>query len=228
MDQNADRNPRSPIEPLIRAVLTVQPEFAFDGLDIVSDRRPLSHLLNFARNPKECSSFKFGVQLVGKTLILVRIEDKTRDYSTHLQYRNAFEQTYTAVEPVAKRTTSHHRILNYKFGGINLLVRFVADAYLPKHPSVVTGEPTESSAADLVKWTNAMTLASPPPSLEDPNVARGVFVVDGGRLVPQAAVLELTTRSAFSKIPFKINTKIPDLWISQTPHFVGAYYKHEK
>lgn len=125
VDQNADRNPRSPIEPLIRAVLTVQPEFAFDGLDIVSDRRPLSHLLNFARNPKECSSFKFGVQLVGKTLILVRIEDKTRVYSTHLQYRNAFEQTYTAVEPVAKRTTSHHRILNYKFGSINLLVRFV-------------------------------------------------------------------------------------------------------
>lgn len=53
-------------------------------------------------------------------------------------------------------------------------------------------------------------------------------MVDGGRVVPQAAVLELTTRSAFSKIPFKINTKIPDLWISQTPHFVGAYYKHEK
>lgn len=79
------------------------------------------------------------------------MEDNTRDYFTRPQYRIAFEQIYTAVESVAKRTTSHHRILNYKFGGLNLLVRSVADAYLPKHPSVATEQRDESSMADLVK-----------------------------------------------------------------------------
>ncbi|KAJ9659879.1 hypothetical protein H2201_007137 [Coniosporium apollinis] len=171
----------------------------------------LGPVLNFAREPKEYSAFKFGVQLVGKTLIFVRMEDNTRDYFTRPQYRIAFEQIYTAVESVAKRTTSHHRILNYKFGGLNLLVRSVADAYLPKHPSVATEQRDESSMADL-----------------DPEVAKGVLVLEGGRIVPQAAILKLTTRFAFSKQQFRIAAKIPDLWISQTPHFVEAYYKHEK
>ena len=230
VDQNTDRNPAAPLDSLVLAVQTYQQDFDFAAIDVVSDRRPLRKLYGFVAGEPE--SFEFGVDIVGNTAIFVRIEKQTREElpSTTFQgFRQAFEEQYTKLSASAKGSTSHHRIVQYTFGGLSLLVRSAVDAYLEEllegaDSSVVT-HPRDP--LDHVNSVQSLSLggrvATP---LETENEVRGrVTVVQGGQKVPHAAVLELTTRSTFAKRPFVIEQMMADLWISQTPTFIEAYHR---
>lgn len=218
------------MDPLILAVQTYQPDFDFAAIDLVSDRRPIRKLYGFVTSEPE--AFEFGVEIVGNTALFIRIERQTREElpsTTFHGYRQAFEEQYTKLSANAKGSTSHHRIVRYKFGGLGLLVRSGIDAYLqelvkgPDFPEQMgAGDPL-----DHVSFVKTLSLGSrvAVPTETKEGLNGRVKVVQGGQKVPHAALVELTTRSKFSKRPFNIKQKLADLWISQTPNFIEAYHR---
>lgn len=74
VDQNTDRYPWSPLEPLIRAVLELQPKFDLGMMDIVTDRRPFRRLFAFVSGDGE--DFEFGVESIGTTLLFARMKSR--------------------------------------------------------------------------------------------------------------------------------------------------------
>ena len=229
VEQNIDRNPWSPLEPMIRSVVVMRPDFDLKNLDIVTDRRPLRHLLDFVSGTAE--DFEFGVEILGRTAVFTRMERRTRELipaGKFQGYRRAFEEAYTKLRRSAEGSTSHHRIIGYRLGGLKLLVRSAVDAYLQDE---VAGE--EKSATkdhcgqdDLVNFMKAASLDTDAPSVKATPDAPGVTVVHGGENIAHSSVLEFTTRSKYAKRPFDYQAKYPDLWLSQTPHYVVAFHQH--
>ena len=230
VDQNTDRNPASPLDSLVLAVQTYQQDFNFAAIDVVSDRRPLRKLYGFVAGEPE--SFEFGVDIVGNTAIFVRIEKQTREElpsTTFHGFRQAFEEQYTKLSATAKGSTSHHRIVQYTFGGLSLLVRSAVDAYLEElvegaDSSVVTDRRDPLDHVNFVQNLSLGGRVATPSEAENEFDGR-VTVVQGGQKVPNAAVLELTTRSTSAKRPMVIEQKMADLWLSQTPTFIEAYHR---
>jgi len=231
VDQNTDRYPWSPLEPLIRAVLEMQPNFDLGMMDIVTDRRPLRRLFAFVSGDGE--DFEFGVESIGTTLLFARMEKQTRDLIPEGRfqgYRQAFEEEYTKLEKSAKGSTSHHRIVHYDFGGLRLLVRSAVDAYIGELAPTLDQETSQHSQQDgdedLVKFIKVTSLGRAAPSIIETPKAPGLTVIPGGQNVPLSAVTELKTRSKFAKKPFNLTQKMPDLWISQTPNFIDAAHQN--
>ena len=227
VDQNTDRNPASPLDSLVLAVQTYQPDFNFAAIDVDSDRRPLRKLYGFVAGEPE--SFEFGVDIVGNTAIFVRIEKQNREElpsTTFHGFRRAFEEQYTKLSASAKGSTSHHRIVQYTFGGLSLLVRSAVDAYLEElvegaDSSVVTDPRDPLDHVNSVQNVSLGGRVATPSETEN-EVGGRMTVVQSGQKVPHAAV---TTRSTFAKRPFVIEQKMADLWISQTPTFIEAYHR---
>ena len=229
IDQNADRNPWSPLEPLIRAVSTMHPSFDFNTMDVITDRRPLRKLYGFVKGEED--DFEFGVEVIGNTALLARMERQTRETippGTFQGYRQAFEEAYTKVSVSAKSSTSHHRICQYKFGGLNFLVRCAFDAYLEELMTNSTSPDTEQGhkSVDLVGYLKATSLESAAPSTVERHEAPGVKVVEGGQIIPHAALLEMETVFKFSKRSFDIERRMPDFWLSQTLNFILASHQN--
>lgn len=118
------------MEPTIRAVQTLKPDFDFAAVRLVTDRRPLRNLFVFVDS--ELDAFRFGVVIIGTTAFLSRMEKETRQERPkggYQGYRQGFEESYTKLATSTKGSTSHHRIVSYCFGGLKLLVRSAVDVY---------------------------------------------------------------------------------------------------
>ena len=229
INQNTKRIPESPLDSLVLAVQTYQPEFDFPAVHVVSDRRPLRKLYGFVTGEPE--AFEFGVETVGNTALFIRIEKQIREElpsTTFYGFRQTFEEQYTKLSLSAKGSTSHYRIVRYKFGGLGLLVRSGVDAYLQEFVKEQDSQ-AKPDTGDLLDQMNVMEtllldsrVATSIETKENPDSR--VTVVQGGQEIPHVAMLELTTHSPFAKRRFDIKQKMADLWISQTPNFIEAYY----
>ncbi|KAL9633337.1 MAG: hypothetical protein Q9164_004757 [Protoblastenia rupestris] len=206
IDQNTDRNPGSPLESLISAVNTSQPDFEFNAINIVTDRRPIRKLLGFVNgehgkleySPR--TDFRFGIEIMKNgTALFTRIEEQTRERfivneKRKVQgYREAFENAYTKTSASAQGSTSHHRIVSYKIGGLSFLVRYAVDGYLENRARTLLGvKNTETTGIDdLVDYLKATSLDHPAPTGNNPFNKR-VTVLKGGRDIPNLATFELT------------------------------------
>ena len=230
VDQNADRNPVSPLAALIHAVHTGHPKFDFTSINVLTDRRPIRKLYGFVAGDR--SSFEFGVTILGSTALFTRMEKESRDEPNNQirEYRRAFETAYLKIPISAKGSTSHHRVVQYVFGGMNFLVRSAVDAYLPdqvgeSEPSSGVGKPGSEELTDFVK---AMSLDEPSSYFQS-TITASVVVIPGGRQIPHAATAELSTRGKNSKWAADLCAKkMPDFWISQTANFIEAYYTYNQ
>ena len=209
----------------------MHPDFGLGEIDIITDRSPLHNLFAFASHKGE--DFQFRVQIVGKTVLFVRMEKQTRDeipQGTFQGYRQAFEDEYTSVAISAKGSTSHHRIVEYSFGGLRLLVRSAVDAYLKdlaSDPSRETDQNNDEEDVEILTDSiRATALNTAAPSVMNTPEAPGLTIVPGSHNVPHAAVVELATRFKYSRRPFSLSQKMPDLWISRTPNFIKAAYQN--
>ena len=239
IDQNGDRNPGSPLESLIAAVHATDEAFDFGSVNIITDRRPIRKLFGFVKGDHgqpqfgPAPSFKISVEMVGESALFTRIEDVTReavsskpgrDGKVHSFYRQAFESSYTKMEPCGRGSTSHHQILQYQFGDLKCLVRNAVDAYLPNEAGTIMYPQVDNKEAeeDLVAWMKAASLDRAAPTTNNAFNKR-VTVKKGGRDISHEAKLELVTRKHIS--PFEIEERMPDLWISQTVNFLVCRYR---
>lgn len=234
VDQNTDRNPVSPLAALVRAVQTVQSKFDFTSINIVTDRRPVRKLYGFVAG--DWSSFEFGVTILGSTALFTRMEKASRDEvpnDNSKEYRQAFETAYLKVPVSAKDSTSHHRVVQYAFGGMKFLVRSAVDAYLPDRveESKPANGDDQTGPEDLTDFVKAMSLDEPSTYYQS-TITASVTVIPGGRQIPHAATAELSTRRAHSKWTAPklglLERKMPDLWISQTANFIEAYHTYNQ
>lgn len=228
IDQNADRTPGSPLQALIHAVQTCQPGFDFTNVNIVTDRKPMRYLLGFVR--AEPGAFEFGITVIANTALFTRMQKKTR-YQTHRRYsgyRDAFEEQYTKISAFADRTTSHHRVVKYEFAEQTILLRYAVDAYLGDlSKALMQADGIENTdPGPLVRQHKNMNIKGFAPSKTLPRDTP-VTVIDGGRHIPHAATLELTTRAQHSPAPDSLEHKMPDLWISQTLNYHLCFHREQ-
>ena len=182
----------------------------------------MRYLLDFVR--AELSAFKFGITIVGNTALFTRMEGETRDRNPRRLikgYRDVFENQYTKIPASAARTTSHHRVVKYDFADQTILLRYAVDAYLGDLAKL----PMQSNSIEdiglgpPVKQQKTTNMRGVPPSKILPSDTP-VTVIGGGRHIPHAATLELTTRSQYSQALDSIEQKLPNFWISQTLNYL--------
>ena len=228
VDQNADRTPGSPLQALIRAVQTCQPAFDFTEVSIVTDRKPLRCLLDFVG--AEHVAFKFGITIIGNTALFTRMEKRSRHNSCkhrHFrEYRSAFEEQYTKFSASAARTTSHHRVVKYGFADQTILLRYAADAYLGDLAKMsMRAEGFDEYSPEALVKRHKDTRSDGNHLSKTLPTDTPVAVTEGGRLIPHAATLELTTRAQNSQALDSIARKTPDFWISQTLNYHLCFHR---
>jgi hypothetical protein len=219
------------MEPTIIAGIHSNPHLA-QNIDIVACSSTLGNLLRFVR--KQPKSFRIIVEFIDNTLFLIRRENLPMELIQGVRgYGHTFPQAYTTWDPSIKKSTSHQRLLRYSFGGLQLLVRFEADGYLPTPDD----EATESSrvSSDTNPQLGVESLAHSfeaaqvygEDNTETPTSSKdGLDIQFAGKPVSQNRIFDLKTRSFWKKNQDLLSEEVPRLWIAQIDHFITAY--HEK
>lgn len=128
IDQNAARNPGSPLEPLFRSLFALKPAYDVSEIDLVSDRNNIRKLLKFVSSARSGDKFEIKVEIAGdKTLLFTRVEPKTECWSNGRDgYGHSFEDAVTKNH-IGK---GHHRVVSYVLGGLKVINRSECDGYL--------------------------------------------------------------------------------------------------
>ncbi|RPD56654.1 hypothetical protein L227DRAFT_595062 [Lentinus tigrinus ALCF2SS1-6] len=255
VDQNSFRMAGSScLLPLLRAVDVVcednaDTSFDWSTVDIVTDRNGLRKLMRWllysgAESAAEpLKEFRIDLQLGGKkTVLMHRWEKRTREIATPPRSGCGinFERESTTPAKGCERSTGHHRIVQYDFGGLKVVVRFEVDACLPQpasttstlrtsrtqHASPATRTTTSTSDVDsltnIMLGLNVSTTNTAPAS--PPSRATDIAVIHGGTQVPQSSIVELVTRSENYIDEFSWAEQYPQLLLSYTPHlFLAAH-----
>lgn len=215
---------------MIRAIMMDKPDYRLGDLDIVGCGSTLGNMLRFARG--QGSSFRILIEVLGNTVFFIRRERSPTETLTGVRgYGHTFPEAYTTWSESTRRSDSHQRLINYDFAGMNCLVRFEADGYLPDriHNDLSTqNEPIPSTSnidpEDLLSSIAAATISTVP-SVTTDTKSSTVKISKRGRYIPQCAVFDLKTRSEKRRGDDVLSGELARLWIRQIPNFILAYHK---
>ncbi|CAG8954246.1 hypothetical protein HYFRA_00005866 [Hymenoscyphus fraxineus] len=216
--QNAYRHPTSPLEPLFRALYFSDPSYDIRQIDIVTDRNNIRKLLSYVKSGVELEAFTFKIEMVENTAIFCREETRTyEDIGPHdfRGYGHEFEKAYTKNE--IEESTGHHRVISYRFGNLNIMVRHETDGYT-KPDKLESQEQVNDGLSSIFESLSV----SPSKSVTTMLTGSELRIKNEGHLVPLESTLEIKTR--VSHKPLNFNDIAPQLWVSQTPQLVRAYH----
>jgi hypothetical protein len=212
---NAARFPSYPVEPAIRALLKIRPDFDSITVDIVGCGNTFGSLLSACRLHDE-RTFNFGVERVGSTIFLVRQTPPGELIENVRGYGHSFPDVYSTWPRDVKGSASHQRLIQYNFAGLRCVVRSETDGYLPDRLPIVhdssvlkRDEKTLDDAINSLTVVHAVKAASSKLSVQS-----------AGQLIPQEAIFDLKTRSTRREVD--MDEFLPRLWVNQTPNFVIA------
>ncbi|KAK4050339.1 hypothetical protein OIO90_005132 [Microbotryomycetes sp. JL221] len=225
VDANAAHQPEAPLAPLVAAIKTLEPNYDFKSINIVTDRINLRRLINWASpdHAADLKDFRIDLDRVGDTMLMTRWEP------TNEGGKAAIEQAFRkealsdpTCYPEDKEVGSHHRIVELEFLGKKMLVRFPVDACLAeaRQRSLST-----STAGTLSPQNNSADL----PPMQD--IASGLTIHTAGGLVPQSSLVELSLMSKTAK--FDRLSAMEQMFFSQTPslylsrHSKGTFGSYE-
>ncbi|KAI1858206.1 hypothetical protein JX265_010874 [Neoarthrinium moseri] len=215
-DVDSVHTPKHPWNATFEAVGAMRPGFEFDNVHVIADKAALTRLFNFCAG----ASYVFRVELswayntllmVGKPRSSVTMPDPAvKDPRIH--YGKYFEDLWTRFPPDLDDSLSHYRILNYRIGDLNCVVRVETDAlYAPElMDSEHWSKPARPREAPVYKggdWTKWKGKGE-------------VDVIDRGSLVPQRMIAELKTHNCVKPVSWHL----PGLWIGRAPYLIqGAH-----
>lgn len=205
-DQHGHRVPRHQFEPLFQALAVMNPTVRFSDVDIVINRNTLQKLYKFA-SFKRGTAFYVDLDMVQKTLFISRREAKAKTTQCSGYGRN-FEAVFTTQDPQLPQAEGHHRVIRYKFGGLNLVVRIEADGYYPD------GEEDAESPNEFFRNVLGTTRQT---AIEHRSPHHTVVIAQG-TIVPHNKTLEL--KSSSSK-----GAAFEQMWFGRTPYFCCAKHK---
>ena len=225
-DTNAARCPNYPLEPAVRTVLAETEGLKAQEVDLFACSSTVGSLLRFVRRIDK--SFRFFVEAVGNTVFFTRHENSPTQVLVGVRgYGHTFPDAYTTWDADVKGSTSHQRLLKYKLAGLDCILRFECDGYLPsKVPGGVStlasvgdqksteGEPDLASLLERAKVSSSLTGKIP---------QQGPLQISkSGQKIPQAAVFDLKTRSGRKKGLSVLDDELPRYWLAQIPNFILA------
>jgi hypothetical protein len=192
-------------------------------VNIVACGSSIGNLLRFARGVDLDRCFRILVERVGDTVHLIRRENSPDETIEGIRgFGHTFPEAYTTWGPAVKRSKTHQRIISYRFGGFDLLVRFEGDGFFgPFSPETSVKRSDKSSDADGLNQVQDLGVSDSPV-----DATSKLVVLDGGETVPQSSIFDLKTRSAYTRQKDHLGEQLPRLWISQITQFLLAY--HEK
>ncbi|WEW56798.1 hypothetical protein PRK78_002252 [Emydomyces testavorans] len=223
-DQNSARWPKHPLEPAIRSVFEFNPRLKPDEIDVVTCAGTIGNIFKFASSLSW--TFKFDMEKVGNTVFMVRKERTPDEVIKGIYgYGHTFHEANTSWDPSVKGSVSHQRILRYKFGGLNLLVRYEADGFLADmvhkedEPFEIVERQTKTSDINsLIQATGAHKITE-----NDVAEHSNLRIHHAGCIIPQEALLDIKTRHEDNEIDMPI--QLPRLWARQVRNFILAYHK---
>jgi hypothetical protein len=187
------------MEPGVRSILQQHREFDFLSIDLFGCGVTLGHLFHYVQDVNSHKRFCFRADVIGETVFFTRKDHLSEDMARAAKsYGRSFTEAYTTSNDVSLET--HHRIINYRLGGLNLLLQFEADAFLgdklPTQPRPVPQNRTST-----------------------------LNIIHSQRPIPQGAVLDIETRNHQDSDPRRtIRKQLPRLWLRQVPSFCLAYH----
>jgi hypothetical protein len=217
--------PRYPFEVVFRALDSMGTKCTFDNIDTLVNRNSLRKLFDFCAGRSQ-DSFRIDLHTIHKTLIMERCERSAREIihgSANSGYGHNFERAFTKQAVGLENSTSHHRVLRYDLGGLNLAVRFEVDASYRDYESDLSQEGNGGDVLDQIGEEQlAIRLGSLNLSLdcrEDARLGtRSVLATPGGHGSAQSTVAELKT-SKKSTMSF-----MPQLWFGRTPYLIRGVH----
>ncbi|KOS40547.1 hypothetical protein ACN38_g8602 [Penicillium nordicum] len=215
--------------PEDNAILTDKPEFPVTDVDIIACNNTLGQLLRFVRGAG--SPFRMLVQVLGKTVFFIRRENSPTEMIPGIRgYGHTFLEAYTTWNDSVGGSTSHQRVVKYKFADMECLIRFVPDGFLP---DLVTD--TEKAKEEPVPHSQeeSMNAEESLASIEDISLSDALSyatemapqkleVAMQGRRIPQCAVFDVRTRSRAKRRCDVLKEELPRLWLTQIPNFIIA------
>lgn len=227
-DQNAARCPRHPMEPAVLAALTMSPNLCSEQiLDVVGCGNTMGNLLRFVT--RQDKQFRVLVEKVGSTIFLIRRENSPTELIPGIQgYGHSFPEHYTIWERDVKGSKSHQRIVRYRFGSMNFLVRFEGDGFIAKaqvrensNRSSDFSAREPSSFDELADSWSKTTLST---GLNTPGAELKVKL--SGNLVDQDLIFDLKTRSSkkTDQVEDIIQGEIPRLWLAGISKLILAFH----
>ncbi|KAG5930805.1 hypothetical protein E4U53_002111 [Claviceps sorghi] len=219
--ENTVRLPATPMEPLFRALYTTKPSFDVRSIDVISERHTIRKLLAFI-NPGSGrdtgEAFALELELIGDTLLLCRQETCGTEYIKPDEFRgygHEFEKVYTTSQIAG--STSHYRVISYRFCGLNFMLRHETDGFVKSSSeAVVANNELFSQLESLFLYPFKRGRRAANSSLTK------LTVLPKGKTIPLESTLEVKTRTA--RKPLSFDDVAPQLWISQTPKLVRAYH----
>ncbi|KAF2811985.1 uncharacterized protein BDZ99DRAFT_441037 [Mytilinidion resinicola] len=201
VDQNAFRVPRYPFEPAFQALAVMSPNAQLDDVDIIANRNSLRKLLNFAAGRRQ-DPFRMDLHMVKDTLFISRKERNARFMihgALNSGYGHSFEQAFTRPEDGLDDSSSHHRVIRYRLGDLNCVVRFEVDAYYED-----TGDPDVANSMQQ-PIDQAITMMAQR-AVKNP--------------LPSAIPKGTTKVIIKAKKAEKLNDAMPQLWFGRTRYLL--------
>ncbi|EGN97831.1 hypothetical protein SERLA73DRAFT_123276 [Serpula lacrymans var. lacrymans S7.3] len=224
VDQNGYRMANAPLLPLFKAVDIIQkdngdPALDWSSVDIISDRNGLRKLVRWVKGSNEPKTFRIDMQLVGERTVLLS-RWNTRLQEEVVGYGHNFERDCTRLAPGCEKSSGHHRIVNYNFEGLNMVVRFEVDACVSSPVTV----PSRSSRADDLESAMAGLAIRPASKPASTVTEDGITICKVGTNIPRTSIVELTTLREGNLDQFVWDEVYFQLLLSQTPnHFLALH-----
>ncbi|KXJ91020.1 hypothetical protein Micbo1qcDRAFT_205046 [Microdochium bolleyi] len=225
-DRNGARYPKHPLEPAVVTALSMSPELNVDhGIELVACASTVGNLLRFVRG--EDKAFRMLVEEAHGSVFLTRRENSPTELIPDVYgYGHTFPEAYTTWAKEVKGSASHHRILKYKFGGLNCLVRYETDGFVAPDKASTTKE-TASVAAlsaappvDLPEELHKFRISS---CVAGTN--KDLRIQAAGHPVAEDRIFELKTRSAKKAEDDILGSELPRLWVTQISRLIVAFHK---
>ncbi|KAK4865173.1 hypothetical protein LT330_001796 [Penicillium expansum] len=232
-DRNAAQFPTYPLEPMVQAILADKPEFPVTSVDIIGCGNTMGNLLRFARG--DGKPFRILVEVLGKTVFFIRRENSPTETIPGIRgYGHTFPEAYTRWGPNVDGSQSHQRVVEYEFAGMQCLVRYEADGFLPdlvpdpeeieEDPVPVPDPKEESINPEEMLPSIEEKITSDVPSASTEMASKQLDIAIQGQRIPQCAVFDLKTRSRSKRTVKVLEEEFPRLWLTQTPNFVLGHH----
>jgi hypothetical protein len=168
--------------------------------------------------------FRMLVEAVNGTVFFIRRENSPTELIPDVYgYGHSFPAAYTSWDSDVKGSTSHQRVLRYRFGGLDFLLRFESDGYIadpvgPKRTNTKASE--QNSMDDLIDslFTSKVSEAKQLPNAKLKIKTGGLEIVDQGQ------VFDLKTRSIKKKGQDTLGGELPRLWVAQIDKFILGHH----
>ena len=210
------------MEPAILTVLTMAPTLRAE-LDVIACGSTLGNLLRFVRGQDKF--FRILVEVVHNTVFFIRRENSPTELIPNVRgYGHSFPEAYTSWDPDVKGSASHQRLIRYRFGGLNFLVRFEGDGYIaedqpPLSPKLKTQTTQVPTVDSLIEDFSVSGVTS-----DGPASCSKVEMKYAGDVINQSLIFDLKTRSARKKDQDILGEELPRLWVAQIQKFILAYH----